>query len=189
MSSSIDEFDLPNDGDSDGTCTSVTNGFVLHVDKCEEHDHWVHIHSSNKSEYVSDANTDITTGTDLNTTVGGNRNESVAGSLNTDVSADLNTTVGGNRNESVAGSLNTDVSADLNTTVGGNRNESVAGDHEITAVNIRMHSEVFVKSVQSPGSLNACIENGMVDINKLAAWLGEWSLSISERVSSVESKV
>ena len=141
MSSSIDEFDLPNDGDADGTCTSRAKGFVLHVDKCEEHDHWVHIHSSNKSEYVSETNTDITAGDDLN------------------------------------------------TTVGGNRNESVAGDHEITAENIRMHSEVFVKSVQSPGSLNACIENGMVDINKLAAWLGEWSLSISERVSSVESKV
>ena len=165
MSSSIDEFDLPNDGDADGTCTSRAKGFVLHVDKCEEHDHWVHIHSSNKSEYVSETNTDIT------------------------AVADLNTNFGGNRNESVAGSLNTDVLADLNTTVGGNRNESVAGDHEITAENIRLHSEVFLKAVQSPGSLNACIENGMVDINKLAAWLGEWSLSISERVSSVESKI
>ena len=172
MTSSIDEFDIPNDGDSDGACTSKVKGFVLHVDKCNEHDHWVHIHSSDKSEYASDTNTDITTGTNLNESIGGDKNESI----------------GGDKNESIGG--------DKNESIGGDKNESIGGDIDVTAINTRFNSEVFVKSAENPGSFEACIDNGMVDINKLAAWIGgfasymgKFASSMEERVSDIELKI
>jgi hypothetical protein len=120
--SSIEPFDIP-DGGGDGlACQSVSKGFVLHVDKCVEHDHWIHLHSLNISEYISDGDTFITTGGNLNVAVDGDHTETVSGDRVEEISGSHNESIAVNYSSNING-LRSDTTSNWEVVVHENHNE------------------------------------------------------------------
>ena len=50
----VNVLDLPDDGGAEAACSSVSKGLVMHVDKCIDHDHWIHLHSLDRWEAEAD---------------------------------------------------------------------------------------------------------------------------------------
>ncbi len=152
---SIDEFDLP-DGSGAGGCTSRTKGFVLHVERCREHEHWISLTSEGTSEYRSVGNTGIAAG------------------------------------------------GDLTISAGNNRIEKIAENADVTAKKLRFHADVFVKKGLPPTAYAACLVtetveeevNGkterrnvdMIDLNRLASWIGAWVTETEARIAALEKQ-
>ncbi|SET44291.1 hypothetical protein SAMN05216326_12726 [Nitrosomonas marina] len=65
MTGSIDEFDLPGDPTNYPTCTSVTKGFVLVVDKCINHDHYIDLTSLSDAVMTTNTELEFNVGTDM----------------------------------------------------------------------------------------------------------------------------
>lgn len=58
---SVEEFDLPDDGGEYEPCSSTTKGFVFNVEKCEDHDHWIHLNSLGTIVFNASGDISITT--------------------------------------------------------------------------------------------------------------------------------
>ena len=133
MTSGVEEFDIPDDGGDYEVCTSQTKGFVLVVDKCEKHNHYIKLRSLNDSQYISDANTDIVAGTDINLTANENINIAAGKLLTVDAGEDITIT-------------------------------------ETEGKRLLINRDVFIKHVEPPSTIEECIVDGMVDLNKFVSW-------------------
>lgn len=142
MSSSIDPFDIDLGSDNDNHCSGWMYGWVLNVKKCVTHNHYIYLTSEGDNIQSSTTNTNLTAGTDLNLTA-------------------------------TTGNISLASGADLNFTIGGNWAATVMGNIDITsnADNISLHSKLWIRKIARSGTLDDCIVGGMVDMEKLAAWI------------------
>lgn len=146
MTSSIEEFEIPYGGDvtGEGCCESRTKGFVLHVDKCLNHENWIHLHSSNTAEYESDGATTIKTGGDLTTLVSGGSIETVAASQATTIGGSQSVQTAGSVSVSIGGQRTEHVTQDQILAIGGEKNATIQGNYTVTAPNTTFWTHGFI---------------------------------------------
>lgn len=156
MESSVEAFEIPVvdlfGDDYDGCTENRVKGLVIHVEKCAnpDHDNWIHLHSLNKSEYVSDASTDIRTGEDLKTTVGRNRIEIVSGNKSIQIAIGKDEVVGGDCSLEIVGASTETVGNGKNVNIGGELSTNVDGNHAVSITG-NAHSATDGSLVESIG--------------------------------------
>ena len=99
MSASVDSFDIPDSGSADRCSDSKLQGFVIVIDKCTDHEHWLKITSLGWSEFISTGYTKVASGTDMIIDCGADKTETVTGNKTESVGADKTETVTGNKTE------------------------------------------------------------------------------------------
>lgn len=112
-------LDLPDAGDGEASCSSKSKGFVLTVDKCLEHDHYIKLRSLGTYELTVDTDSITVVGGDSSLEVGGGASVSIGGKLSAEVSGDAHLSVAGDASLVCGGGATVEAAGDVTIKAGG----------------------------------------------------------------------
>lgn len=127
-----------------GKCESVTRGWVMTVDRCLEHDHYIDLRSL--GTIVMQCETDYSL--------------SVGRGFAVSVSDDASYAAGGCLSLAAGDKIDIDAQSDATLKSG-------------ASVTLRSKSGVYIKPTNNPGSYSACFTDGALDLEKFTAWVGD----------------
>ena len=163
--SGVERFDIPDIQEPARCIGNILKGFLLFVDRCKEHGHWIRIKSLGDAEYLSAGDTTIESESNISMRSAGSKTD----------------TVGGDKRTTVHGSLEEYTAGDKTDTVDGDKHTIVLGRISLTA-EIGVFIGPIDKATPDIKELDECFDGEMINLRKFI----EWS---SSRINLLEKKL